>query len=786
MNGANGLAWGSPEWAAVALGLGAVAALATAWSYGRAGASPGVKAAGAILKGLGFAALLLALAEPLLTGSRPRRGANAFAVVVDTSASLGIRDGQGPETRGDWARDRLKEGLPWRTRLGQDYDVRPYTFDTQLRAVSGFDALAFDGQGSALHGSLAALGRRFKGLPLAGVLLFTDGNATDLEGAEGEGLPPIYPVVPPSRGESRDVGVGAVSVSQTNFEAAPVVVQARVDAEGLDGRTIVAVVRDESGREVARERAKAEGAGRPLNFRFQFRPERAGVSFFTVQAFEASAERPDGTIDAAAAGEGTDANNGRLLTVDQGAGPYRVLYVGGRPAWEFKFLRRALEGDAQLDLVGLLRIARRQPKFDFQASGRRTASPLFEGFDAADPEGVERSDQPVLIRLNVADEAELRDGFPKAAEDLHGFSAVVLDDVEAGFFTQDQLALLRDFVGRRGGGLLMLGGPESFADGKYDRTPVGEILPVYLNRQAGPEASEGEFRLLLTREGWLQPWVRTRKTEDDERRRLAEMPPFRTLSPAGAIKPGAAVLAQVADAAGNPAPALVAQPFGNGRVAAMLIGDLWRWGMRRKDPKEDDLDRSWRQAVRWLVADVPGRVDATVRPRAGAGDPAVEVVAKVRDAAYRPLDNAKVTLKLTLPDGSNLDLDAPAAGREAGTYAATYVPRRPGPHRVRVEAAAPDGSAVGADEVGWAAQPAADEFARLRPNREALETLAKRTGGEVVAGDRLDAFVAGLASRDAPITESWTAPLWHRPWYFGVALALLVAEWGLRRKHGLA
>jgi hypothetical protein len=217
-----------------------------------------------------------------------------------------------------------------------------------------------------------------------------------------------------------------------------------------------------------------------------------------------------------------------------------------------------------------------------------------------------------------------------------------------------------------------------------------------------------------------------------------------------------------------------------------MIGDLWRWGLRRKDPAENDLDRSWRQTVRWLVADVPARVDATIRAKAGAGDPAVEVVATIRDAEYRPLDNAKVVLKLALPDGSDLTLDAPANGRQAGTYAATYVPRLPGPYRIRVEAAAPDGSEVGADEVGWAAQPAADEFARLQPDREALQALAAKTGGELVDGDHLDAFVASLSSRNAPITEPWTAPLWHSPWYFAAALALFATEWGVRRRNGLA
>src|SRR6185437_14707061 len=166
----------------------------------------------------------------------------------------------------------------------------------------------------------------------------------------------------------------------------------------------------------------------------------------------------------------------------QGGGPYRVLYASGRPNWEFKFLRRALADDEQVQLVGLVRIARRLPKFDFRNARTAATSPLFDGFDHPDTESAERFDQPVLVRLGTIDEAELRDGFPKAADELYRYHAVVLDDLEAGFFTQDQLALLRNFVSQRGGGLLMLGGPDSFADGKYDRTPVGELLPVYLNR----------------------------------------------------------------------------------------------------------------------------------------------------------------------------------------------------------------------------------------------------------------------------------------------------------------
>ena len=54
----------------------------------------------------------------------------------------------------------------------------------------------------------------------------------------------------------------------------------------------------------------------------------------------------------------------------------------------------------------------------------------------------------------------------------------------------------------------MLGGAESFREGKYDKTPIGSMLPVYLDsvdaaNSGGPVM---EARLSLTREGWLEPW----------------------------------------------------------------------------------------------------------------------------------------------------------------------------------------------------------------------------------------------------------------------------------------
>ena len=158
--------------------------------------------------------------------------------------------------------------------------------------------------------------------------------------------------------------------------------------------------------------------------------------------------------------EQTLANNSRLVVIDQGGGPYRVLYVSGRPNWEFKFLRRALEEDDQLELAGLVRIATRQPKFDFRSQRTQSTSPLFDGFDHPDAETAERSDQPVLIRLGKKlDGVELRDGFPKTADELYRYHAIVLDDLEAAFFTPDQLALSAEFREPARGWAADAGGP---------------------------------------------------------------------------------------------------------------------------------------------------------------------------------------------------------------------------------------------------------------------------------------------------------------------------------------
>jgi uncharacterized membrane protein len=760
------------------------------WSY-RPGPGGGLRWLGAVLKVLGLAALSFCLLEPLWSGQRARPGANLFGIVADNSQSLQVNDRGDTQTRGAFLQALLSpQRGDWQARLEEHFEVRRLLFDSRLQAARDFHELAFDGRATALGAALRGLKTRYEGRPLAGVLLLTDGNATDLRGAPADvaGLPPVYPVVIGRPGAVRDAAIAQVRVSQTAFEDAPVSLQAEVAATGLSGESIVAQWLDRSGRKLQESTLRVRKDNETLGFRFQFRPEKPGLSFYRLRvALRDEAGRATAPV---ASREATLLNNTCIIAVDQGRGPYRILYVAGRPNWEYKFLNRALQADDQVQLVALIRLALREPKFDFRGRAGETGNPLFRGFGNQSREEVERYDQPVLARLNTRDALELRGGFPSAPEDLYGYHAVILDDVEAAFFTPDQAALLQQFVAERGGGLLMLGGMESFREGNYQRTPIGDMLPLYLDR-ADDAKPLGLLRLNLSREGWLLPWARLRDNEEDEKARLQAMPLFQVMNPAREIKPGASLVATASDEHGKSYPALVTQRFGRGRTAALMVGDLWRWGMQNAEAHRD-LDKAWRQLARWLVAETPQNVEFATEPAPDDPAGAVRLQVRARDLKFQPLDDAAVTLEIqpvlaepaSSPAGT-IRLRAEPSPKEPGLYEASYLPRHTGGYQATACVTNSLGAEVGRAEAAWSTDLAADEFRSLQPNVALLEDIARRTGGEMVPPGKLAEFVRRLPQRQAPVMEAWIVPAWHTPAMFGFALACLAAEWGLRRWKGL-
>lgn len=716
-----------------------------------------------------LALLALCLLDPLWTRTQPKKGENEVVVLVDTSASLDLAESVGGKTRAAQVQAALADGnndAAWIEALGEDFRLRLMTGGAQTVSVPHFRGLKFDGTRSDFARTLMTL--RSGGTNLAAVVVVSDGNATDFAAwkAEAKGAP-IFTVLAGEKTPQNDFSITEASVATSPFEDAPVTITARVTGSGNASVQVLG----EDKKVVATEKVTLN-SGTPQTVRLRVPVAKPGVTFYQLAHQSESVK------------EATLANNTRLLAADRGAGPYRVLYVTGRPNWEYKFLRRAIAGDDDIQMPALVRIAKREPKFEWRGRAGESVNPLFRGFGAKDGEEAQRYDQPVIIRLGTKDAKELSDGFPKAVEDLFAeFRAIILDDIEAAFFTQEQMNLIERFVSERGGALLMLGGQECYRAGGYDNTPIGRMLPVYLDQTASGPAI-GDARFNLTREGWLESWMRLRTDRADDEKRLASMAAFHSVNPAFSIKPGASILATVSDAQ-NSYPAIAVQRFGEGRVGSVLIGDVWRWGLHDEDSHKD-MDRFWRQLMRWLVVDVAdavtfaAEIDAADRER-------VKLAVRVRDRAFKANSDAIVKIEVSQPDGTKSQLFAEPSLKEAGLFETEFFAGKPGYYRATTTVEdAEKRTPLGTKAVGWTHDPLAMEFASLAPNRDLMKRLADETGGQMIALEDIGKLPEMLKNIRVPVEVTLATPLWHTPWIFAAILLLLIGEWALRRKGGMA
>ena len=759
-------------------------------------------------RALGFLLIAGCLVNPLWSSARPRRGANVLAVVTDISRSNQVSTA-GDETRADVLTQLLNDGersepSGWVNRIDQDFELQRYTISDRLERIESFDGVEFDRPASNLCSALVQLQQRFAGQPLAAIMFLTDGNRTDdFESLDDlKTLAPVYPVLVNQQDDAPDVAVGAVTVNQTAFDDAPVTIQVQTHQTNAVGRSVKITLMDAEGTPLE---SKTQAATEESPVRFEARPETGGTVFYTVKA-ELVDEEGNAFED-----EATGVNNKRLVAVDRGSEKRRILYVSGRPNWEFKFLRRAVETDPQTELVGLIRIAKKEAKFDFRGNRGESSNSLFKGFDETEQELAEEYDEPVMVRLGTKDETELEGGFPEDAEDLFAYDAIILDDIEARFFLADQLQLIYEFVSKRGGGFLMMGGQESFRQGEYDRTPVGELLPINLHREV--PSPKGPVQLSLTREGWLQPWIRLRSDEESEKKRVAQMPGFITVNAAESVRPGAVIMATVSDEAGTEFPALVTQRFGRGRAAALCIGDFWRWrmneGRRRlndfalgarnptevplapgEEPEEDlnDHARACRQMIRWLVGDVPKRLDVAIVPEPSLGLGTVRLVADLKGKDFEVRDDADIKFTVTRPDGEQVEVTGEPSEDVVGRFEVVMSSLEPGPYSASATATVTEPDQEPEEltaTIGWASQPDQEEMASVTVDEKFLSDVAKSTGGRVVGLDELDTFVDDLSHSDAPLVEVWSWPIWHHWIVFCAAVICFAADWTLRRRQGL-
>ena len=473
------------------------------------------------------------------------------------------------------------------------------------------------------------------------------------------------------------------------------------------------------------------------------------------------------TLQIAAAplpGEENTANNTLTRVVNVGSEPRRILYIEGEPRWEYKFIRQAEEDDRMVQIASMVRTSENK-----------------------------------IYRQGISDPKELADGFPSRPEDLFVYQGLIIGSVEAGYFTPGQQELIREFVDRRGGGLLLLGGQFALADGGWNASNLTDLLPTTLPTQAGTFHREADPKNGTTHTtAELAPAgvdsIITRLVDDPAANaaKWKKLPYLMDYEDPGTPKPGAAVLANMITPEGRKLPLLITENFGRGRTAIMATGGSWRWQM--SSPLGDTAhDLFWQQLLRWLVSDTPGHVAASVPAQMLLDNGAVTITADVRDQQYNPAPDAKVEAHILGPSGVSAlvemtpvpDSPGPVPGGVVRSQDRRLSDRGHGAARAIRCRSTGTVKELGRDVLTFQRMDGVAENFHTEQNRELLERLATQTGGQYWKPADLGKLAGSIPFSEAGVTVRETKDLWNLPLVFLVLVLLRFSEWWLRRKWGI-
>ncbi len=581
-----------------------------------------------------IAVVVTLLANPSWQRERRRVEHSTLAVMLDASASFGLTDPQqsSAAVRGEAA---VLEYLPteklaasehdidessrvvlervrrstrlerarrlfttrWWQDLVRDFDVEFYALADHVTPLPGDNAA----EQQAAMDSLRAAGGTHLGSPLAaelmrladrrrlaGVLLVTDGRhhspddlAAAFERIAALNAPVaaigVGPIDPP-----RDVDLLRIDADRRLLVGESVKAHVTLRVNGFDAGTPLDVIVRREDETIFEQRLTVPDGGGTMGVSVAFDPGAAGRKKFVVSV-------------PAEPGEITADNNTRELWVDVVEGPARVLYLEGRPRWDWRYLRARWQRDERFDAETLL----------------LAAAPN----DVLPPE------------------------FPTTREGLFEHTLLILGDVSPDVMSRELKRLLNDFVTERGGTLMLLAGPQHMPYA-WLATPLADLLPIrpvdpLPSTQLGFVTAREGLSLELTPAGERSPI--TRLLTDRERNvELWELLPAHLwLSPVDGVVEGAEVLASVAVrdvkklrgfdsfAAGvrnraararefvhSRGAVLVTRDIGAGRVIYLGIDSTWRWRYRIGDRLHT---RFWEQLVRFAVLSELSEEDDALR-----------------------------------------------------------------------------------------------------------------------------------------------------------------------------
>jgi uncharacterized membrane protein len=735
-----------PAMRAWLLGAGVLAAVAVAsYTLARGRTRPAERAVMAGLRVVLLGVLLFCLLQPGLVLSTVVPQRNFVGVVIDDSRSMRLTDADG-RPRSDFVRDAF---TPGQSKLLHDlaarFSVRFFRFSAGSSRIDAPGDLTYDGTHTHIGAALDAARQELAGVPLSGLVLVSDGadnSSTPLTPSlvplQAAGVP-VFAVGVGDESVSPDIEMGRVDVPRSVLRGSDLLVDVVVTQTGVGRRSVPLIVENDQ-RILARQQVELGPDGEPVVTRVRLHLDSVGPMAlrFRIPVQE---------------GERVAQNNQREVEVNVMGERAKVLYFEGEPRYEVRFIRQAEAGDPNVQVVALVRTAPRK-----------------------------------FLRLDVDSANELVDGFPRTRDELYRYRALVLGSIEASYFSHDQLQMIADFVSQRGGGLLMLGGPMSFAEGGWAGTPVEEALPVLL----GPPARDrgglpAEIKVAPTPAGLADPVVQLGAAPGDVAARWDSLPPVTTVNPISELRPGAtALLTGTGEGLSGNQVVLAHQRYGRGKALALTVQDDYLWRMGAQVPLSNHSQEIfWQQLMRRLVEGVPDEVSATfAQDRVERGGRA-HLTSEVSDSSFIEVNDARVSARITDPSGAVTDTSLAWVAQRDGEYALDFTPTEAGEYRVDVSATRA-GHTLGADEAFLRVAPSEEEYFGAGRRTQLLKRIARETGGRFYTPQTVGTLPDDIAVSGAGVTLTERRDLWDMPALFLLMVLLMGAEWWYRRARGLA
>lgn len=605
---------------------------------------------------------------------------------------------------------------------------------------------------------------------------------------------PVYIVADFEKMEGPRVAIESVEVVGAALRGVPLAVRCSVHARGMSGRESLLTISDE---------AKVQSSAR---IRWTADDERQTVMLEVVP-------KAAGWMNYSARMEGAESSGAQMLSrpfmlyVEERR--LRVLFFEGEPTWEAKFIRRALEQTGLFEVDYFAQVSRTAAV----GAGESVPQEKDEEDESAQQQQPTQNAKPdEKSAAKNTPEAKLHEALSSAAR-LNAYECVIVGATPNEMLSTVEIARVREWVKRRGGGLIVLGGnsfPGSIAapNGRlYAMLPaevdqrglISETAQTPGNKPVEVDESREGEPLTPTMSGAAGPLRGYLKASED--RTAQKMSPLTGLGfKLSALRAGAlafAVNSRAGEEGTNDAgqPLIAGMRDGAGRTLLFAPADSWRIQTSASTTAQDEAGGPfaalWQGLALWSAAGARDAAEIVLSNETPAAGNELTAELRVRDPAFAPLKIERINARLQpLAEG---------AGEQSATAATQTAPREiafapdetdqsvwrarfvaPPVGRYSIEADFTAGGKNGSLEKRFAATET-NEIENAA-TQDTLRRIARETGGDSISISELKTLVAQLKS--APRAPANLHRTWElrSSWLLALIIPLILStEWFLRR-----